>query len=328
MIARQVRIADRMGRRTITLLCLFLLAGGPHSSFAQESQQASRSTPYRIGIFPGAGDFSVYGGGGADQGVARVVQTNIQRDRTLTLAYSHYDEVLNEPRIKNRDRLWVGGQVKKKPNAEVVYRLARERGLDGVIMWWTGGSGIAYSDSRAIDLYLIDVERRQVDRKKGTNKKSDVDKLIRKMLAQFLDGRPQVMQAKAGAAIEPVAAKPQLVISPLTEAEGGTSHADTIYREGYRFSVQQDHTKAVMWYRTAAEEGHAGAQYNLGAAYANGTGVSADKETAVDWFFKAGQAFLKEGKHGSARQALDAIERVAPGHVLGQRLRAAIQQSQ
>ena len=50
-----------MGRRTITLLCLFLLAGGPHSSFAQESQQASRSTPYRIGIFPGAGDFSVYG---------------------------------------------------------------------------------------------------------------------------------------------------------------------------------------------------------------------------------------------------------------------------
>jgi len=117
-----------------------------------------------------------------------------------------------------------------------------------------------------------------------------------------------------------VAAKRQLVISPLTEAEGGTSQADTIYREGYRFSVQQDYAKAVIWYRTAAEEGHAGAQYNLGAAYANGAGVSADQETAVDWFFKAGQAFLKDGSRAKARQALAAIERVVPGHLLAKRL--------
>ncbi len=230
--------------------------------------------------------------------------------------------------IKNRDRLWVGGEVGKKPNAEVVSRLARERGLDGVVMYWGRSSAFAYPTSRPIDLYLVDVERRQVYWKKGATKESDLDQLTRQVVAQFLADRPQVMQAKTAEAIEPVASKRQEVISPLTEAEGGTSQADTIYREGYRFSVQQDYAKAVIWYRTAAEEGHAAAQYNLGAAYTNGTGVETNKETAVDWFFKAGQAFLKEDSRTKARQAVTAIEHVAPGHVLGQRLRAAIQQSQ
>ena len=92
--------------------------------------------------------------------------------------------------------------------------------------------------------------------------------------------------------------------------------------------MPKDDAKAVLWYRRAAEEGHAGAQYNLGAAYANGAGVSADQETAVAWFFKAGQAFLKDGSRAKARQALDAIEQVAPGHALAKQLRADIQQSQ
>ena len=151
----------------------------------------SRSTPYRIGIFPCGG-----GNPTREQQVALVLQTNIQRDRGLTVAYSYYDDALNEPPIKNRDRLWVGGQVKKKPNAEVVYRLARERGLDGVVMCWVRRVANYNANWRPIDLYLVDVAQRKVYRQKGTTKKSDVDKLTRKLFAQFLAWRPQAQAKK------------------------------------------------------------------------------------------------------------------------------------
>ena len=37
--------------------------------------------------------------------------------------------------------------------------------------------------------------------------------------------------------------------------------------------VPQDYSEAAAWYRQAAEQGHANAQFNLGWMYANGRGV-------------------------------------------------------
>ena len=37
--------------------------------------------------------------------------------------------------------------------------------------------------------------------------------------------------------------------------------------------VPQDDAEAVRWYWLAADQGDAGAQYNLGVSYANGEGV-------------------------------------------------------
>ena len=51
--------------------------------------------------------------------------------------------------------------------------------------------------------------------------------------------------------------------------------------------MPQDYAAAVSWYRKAADQGHAGAQYNLGAAYRNGQGVSQDYAAAVSWYRKA-----------------------------------------
>jgi TPR repeat protein len=48
--------------------------------------------------------------------------------------------------------------------------------------------------------------------------------------------------------------------------------------------VRQDHTKAMKWYRLAADQGHAGAQYNLGMKYAKGEGVLQDYAEAVKWY--------------------------------------------
>ena len=48
--------------------------------------------------------------------------------------------------------------------------------------------------------------------------------------------------------------------------------------------VPQDYKEAVKWYRLAAEQGHAKAQYNLGLMYDNGEGVPQDYKEAVKWY--------------------------------------------
>ena len=45
--------------------------------------------------------------------------------------------------------------------------------------------------------------------------------------------------------------------------------------------VPQDHAEAARWFRKAAEQGHASAQYNLGIMHANGEGVPQDHAEAV-----------------------------------------------
>ena len=51
--------------------------------------------------------------------------------------------------------------------------------------------------------------------------------------------------------------------------------------------VPQDYQEAARWYRKAAEQGNANAQYNLGIMYYNGRGVPEDDSEAVRWFKKA-----------------------------------------
>jgi TPR repeat protein len=53
--------------------------------------------------------------------------------------------------------------------------------------------------------------------------------------------------------------------------------------------VTKDYTKAVMWYRKAAEQGMASAQYFLGGCYRDGKGVGTNIVEAVTWFRKAAE---------------------------------------
>ena len=48
--------------------------------------------------------------------------------------------------------------------------------------------------------------------------------------------------------------------------------------------VPEDDAEAVRWYRRAAEQGHAGAQYFLGLMYDYGLGVPLDDAEAVIWY--------------------------------------------
>ena len=71
--------------------------------------------------------------------------------------------------------------------------------------------------------------------------------------------------------------------------------------------VPENDAEAVKWFRLAAEQGHAGAQFNLGGMYATGEGVLRSGAAAADWYYKAGLAYLEEGKR---EDALLCVERI------------------
>ena len=65
-----------------------------------------------------------------------------------------------------------------------------------------------------------------------------------------------------------------------------------MYAEGK--GVPQDYTQAIVWYRKAAEQGNARAQFTLGWMYVEGKGVSRDYAQAAVWYRKAAeQGFAK-----------------------------------
>ena len=51
-----------------------------------------------------------------------------------------------------------------------------------------------------------------------------------------------------------------------------------------RRGVPQDYSAAVKWYRLAADQGYASAQFNLGIVYTQGPGVAQDHSEAVKWY--------------------------------------------
>ena len=59
-----------------------------------------------------------------------------------------------------------------------------------------------------------------------------------------------------------------------------------LYREG-KGGVARDDKKAFELFHAAAEQGHAGAQFNLGAMYGNGVGVPRDDAEAMRWIREA-----------------------------------------
>jgi TPR repeat protein len=79
-----------------------------------------------------------------------------------------------------------------------------------------------------------------------------------------------------------------------------------MYYHGY--GVQQDFAEAVRWYRKAAEQGNAFAQYYLGFRYYNGQGVPRDYVQAYKWMSLAATRAAAE-QHDDAVSGLDLIAR-------------------
>ena len=65
-------------------------------------------------------------------------------------------------------------------------------------------------------------------------------------------------------------------------------HADAQFELGVMYyagvGVPQDEAEAVRWYRFAADQGNASAQHTLGFAYLHGRGVPQNDTEAIRWY--------------------------------------------
>ncbi len=73
-------------------------------------------------------------------------------------------------------------------------------------------------------------------------------------------------------------------LRPLAEQgnAGAQYNLGNMYRKG--LGVPQDYAEAARWYRKAAEQGNAEAQFNLGSMYYHGYGVPQDYVQAHMWY--------------------------------------------
>jgi hypothetical protein len=61
--------------------------------------------------------------------------------------------------------------------------------------------------------------------------------------------------------------------------------------------VPQDYKEASKWFRLAAEQGDADAQFNVGLVYAKGQGTPEDYVLAHMWFSLAGSQGVEDALH-------------------------------
>ncbi|MGA3126172.1 MAG: tetratricopeptide repeat protein [Candidatus Korobacteraceae bacterium] len=77
-----------------------------------------------------------------------------------------------------------------------------------------------------------------------------------------------------------------------------------------RDSVEQDYlVQASWWYRKAAEQGYAAAQYGVAADYENGNGVPQNDAEAARWYGEALRGYRKAAEQG------DTSAQIALGHM-------------
>ena len=90
--------------------------------------------------------------------------------------------------------------------------------------------------------------------------------------------------------IDATLAAPKVMAEVRNQAGIGNAHAEDVLGNVYQAAwgrMPQDYAQAVSWFRKAAIQGDADAQYNLGSMYATGQGVSQDDAQAASWYQKA-----------------------------------------
>ena len=89
-------------------------------------------------------------------------------------------------------------------------------------------------------------------------------------------------------------------------------HAEAQYKLGKIYEdgrgVEQDGKKAIEWYQKAADRGLHGALYTLGRMYEDGRGVQQDSKKAIEWYRKAAQQ-----RHTTAQYKLGEIYEYGKG---------------
>lgn len=83
----------------------------------------------------------------------------------------------------------------------------------------------------------------------------------------------------------------------LQRAQAGDAEAQLQCGDMYHYGLEGEEPnliEAMTWYRKAADQGNARAQYAVGRAYANGVGVSVDRREAIEWYQRSAKQRNKE----------------------------------
>ena len=72
--------------------------------------------------------------------------------------------------------------------------------------------------------------------------------------------------------------------------------------------VKQDYEKAFTWYKKAAEQGDAAAQFILGSMYYNGSGVTKDYKLAYVW----GSLAAEQGHEQAIKDRYILLKKLSP----------------
>jgi TPR repeat protein len=92
----------------------------------------------------------------------------------------------------------------------------------------------------------------------------------------------------------------KLLAEIRARAEKGDAQLQSALGEAFYFGyegVAKDYVEAVNWFRKAAEQNVAPAQYNLGTCYVLGRGVAKNEVEAVKWFRKAAEQGHSRGQN-------------------------------
>jgi TPR repeat protein len=93
-----------------------------------------------------------------------------------------------------------------------------------------------------------------------------------------------------------------------------------LYRTGD--GVPQDYAEALKWFKMAANQGHASAQSNLGFMYRDGEGVSQDYVQAHMWFNLASAASSQPSRSMIAEYRDGVAQKMTPAQIAEAQKRA------
>jgi hypothetical protein len=94
-----------------------------------------------------------------------------------------------------------------------------------------------------------------------------------------------------------------------TAAEEGDAGAQT--KLGTQYARAGDYVQSVFWYKRAAIQGNASAQFKLGISYEDGYGVEKDENTALYWYKKAvsGKTDISKNERKFAEQFIKELQK-------------------
>jgi hypothetical protein len=98
-----------------------------------------------------------------------------------------------------------------------------------------------------------------------------------------------------------------------------------VYAEG--LNLITDDSETLSGVEKVPEQGLGDVQHNLGGVYASSTGKAKNRDIAIEWFYKSGLSYLEGNDSDGAGRAVQAMDRLVPGHALATQLREKIHAS-